>query len=140
MWWRVIIVWAVILFLVPALYKYFWRFPALVRVYHFFAFKDVLRPTEQGVHFFLGMMSLPTLRLLADWLQLQFVGEYFIFLFPSFSSAVWSVIAALAGAIVKEITDVIAAGHWQPRDSLTDVGFWLLGGLVAPLFWPYMHM
>lgn len=139
MWWRFIIVWMVILFLVPAIYPWFWRFPKLVRIYHFFAFKDALRPTEQGVHFFLGMISLPTLRLLADFLHLHFISEYFVFLFPSFDSAIWSVVAALAGAVVREIADVITDGYWQPRDSLTDVGFWLLGGLVAPLFWPYMY-
>lgn len=94
----------------PRLFKYLNKF------FEFLAFKSKLEPTEQAVHYFLGMtLVLP-------------IAKYF-----ALTGAGWYILIALACSVVKETADVVFTGHWDRRDSVVDTAFWMLGGLTTPL-------
>ncbi len=138
MWWRIVLAVAVILFLWPASYKTAWRFSKLAKFYRLLGFYGPLEPTREAVHVALGILSLPFCCLLAYLFGLHFVGEYLFHLFPFLESPTWCALAAaLTCGIVKEMLDILASSRWRWVDSCVDVFFWLLGGLIGPLFWVY---
>ncbi|MBU1091548.1 hypothetical protein KKA27_01645 [Patescibacteria group bacterium] len=99
-----------------SLFDSFCESKALEKVFGFMAFKSQLEPTEQAVHYFLGMtLVLP-------------IAKYF-----ALTGAGWYILIALACSVVKETADVVFTGHWDRRDSVVDTAFWMLGGLTTPL-------
>lgn len=75
---------------------------------------DRLEASEQAVHFFLGMI-LPLL-----------LSPFFVF------GPHYAAIALFLG-VAKEAIEFLIRGDFAAGDSCTDVSFWFLGGLTAPL-------
>lgn len=136
MWWRIVLAATVVLFLLPASCEPTWRTSKPAKFYRIFGFRGPLEPTQEAVHCLLGILSLPFCLLLAEVFHLRFIGEYALSLFPFLNTPFWSALAAaFVCGLVKETLDVVTSGRWQKQDSLTDLTFWIIGGLVGPLFW-----
>jgi len=125
MWWRVSIAVFVGFLVFAGRLGQFWKIGFFKKLFIFLCFKTKLEPTEQGGHFLLGLVALPMLRFLCDFFHIRIEiflrNDFWVFL-----------LAALICGFIKEMLDVWLSGNWDKRDSFVDVGFWLLGGLVAP--------